>query len=127
MKDGIFEEAVNRILPRLHELPFDARRKRMTTIHRELNHEIAFVKGAPREVLQLCRTILINDEVVPLTNQLRTEILDVNDDYARRPARPGFRATQPATPYRRLHSREHRTGFNVHGLDGNDGSAQAAG
>ncbi len=83
MKDGIFEEAVNRILPRVHELPFDARRKRMTTIHREVNREIAFVKGAPREVLQLCTTILINDEVVPLTNQLRTEILEVNDEYAR--------------------------------------------
>ena len=83
MKGGIFEEAVHRILPRVHELPFDARRKRMTTIHRELNREIAFVKGAPREVLQLCTTILIDDEVVPLTNQLRAEILDVNDDYAR--------------------------------------------
>ena len=75
MKDGIFEEAVKRILPRVHELPFDARRKRMTTIHRELNREIAFIKGAPREVLQLCTTALINDEIVPLTNQLRTEIL----------------------------------------------------
>ena len=30
MKEGITEEAVNRILPRIHELPFDARRKRMT-------------------------------------------------------------------------------------------------
>ncbi len=83
MKAGIFEEAVNRILPRVHELPFDARRKRMTTIHREVNREVAFVKGAPREVLQLCTKILVNDEVVPLTNQLRAEILDVNDDYAR--------------------------------------------
>jgi magnesium-transporting ATPase (P-type) len=83
MKEGIFEEALNRILPRLHEIPFDARRKRMTTIHRAGNREIAFVKGAPREVLQLCTNILINDEVVPLTNQLRAEILDVNDGYAR--------------------------------------------
>jgi Ca2+-transporting ATPase len=83
MKAGISEEAVNRILPRIHEIPFDARRKRMTTIHREVNCEIAFIKGAPREVLQLCTKILVNDVVVPLTNQLRTEILGVNDDYAR--------------------------------------------
>jgi magnesium-transporting ATPase (P-type) len=83
MKDGITEEAVNRILPRIHELPFDARRKRMTTIHREVNREIAFVKGAPREVLQLCTKILIHDQVVPITNQLRAEILAANDDYAR--------------------------------------------
>ncbi|MBI3153662.1 MAG: cation-transporting P-type ATPase [Chloroflexi bacterium] len=83
MKEGILEEAVNRILPRVHEIPFDARRKRMTTIHREVNREIAFVKGAPREVLQLCTRILVNGEVLPLTNQLRAEILGVNDDYAR--------------------------------------------
>jgi magnesium-transporting ATPase (P-type) len=83
MKEGILEEALNRILPRIHEIPFDARRKRMTTIHREVNREIAFIKGAPREVLQLCTKILINDEVVPFTNQLRAEILGANDDYAR--------------------------------------------
>jgi P-type Ca2+ transporter type 2C len=83
MKAGILEEAANRILPRIHEIPFDARRKRMTTIHRELNREIAFIKGAPREVLQLCSKILVNDVVIPLTNQVRAEILGVNDDYAR--------------------------------------------
>lgn len=83
MKEGIMEEAMNRILPRIHEIPFDARRKRMTTIHREVNREIAFVKGAPREVLQLCTRVLIEDQVVPLTNQTRAEILAVNDEYAR--------------------------------------------
>ena len=83
MKEGITEEAVNRILPRIHEIPFDARRKRMTTIHREVNCEIAFVKGAPREILQLCTKILVNGNVIPLTSQLRTEIMSVNDQYAR--------------------------------------------
>jgi magnesium-transporting ATPase (P-type) len=83
MKAGIQEESVNRILPRAHELPFDARRKRMTTIHREVNREIAFVKGAPREVLQLCTQISLGGEVIPLTNELRAEILSANDEYAR--------------------------------------------
>jgi Ca2+-transporting ATPase len=83
MKDGVLEEAANRILPRIHEIPFDARRKRMTTIHREAGREIAFVKGAPREVLQLCSGIFLNGKSLPLTNQLRAEIMGVNDDYAR--------------------------------------------
>ena len=83
MKAGILEQAVNRILPRIHELPFDARRKRMTTIHRGVNREMAFIKGAPREVLQLCTKVLINGEEAPLTNQLRAEIQRVNDEYAR--------------------------------------------
>ena len=83
MKEGILEEAVNRILPRVHEIPFDARRKRMTTIHREVNREIAFIKGSPREVLQLCTKILVNNEVVLLTHQLRAEVMGANDEYAR--------------------------------------------
>jgi magnesium-transporting ATPase (P-type) len=55
----------------------------MTTIHRKVNREVAFIKGSPREVLQLCTKILINNEVLPLTDQLRSEIMGVNDDYAR--------------------------------------------
>jgi magnesium-transporting ATPase (P-type) len=77
------EKALALMYPRVHEIPFDARRKRMTTIHREFSSEIAFVKGAPREILQLCTRIQIDDEVVPLTNTLRAEILAANDEYAR--------------------------------------------
>jgi P-type Ca2+ transporter type 2C len=83
MKAGITDDALRWIIPRVHEIPFDARRKRMTTIHRDTTGEVAFVKGAPREVLQLCTKILINDEVVPLAQGLRAEILTVNDEYAR--------------------------------------------
>ncbi len=69
--------------PRIHELPFDARRKRMTTIHRNAAGEIAFVKGAPREVLQLCTHIMLNGEAVPLDRALRAEVMAANDEYAR--------------------------------------------
>jgi len=47
---GMLEES----MPRLAELPFDAQRKRMTTIHRNRDGVIAFVKGAPEEVLAAC-------------------------------------------------------------------------
>jgi Ca2+-transporting ATPase len=83
MKGGFDEIAVNRSLPRLHELPFDAQRKRMTTIHQDGQWEIAFVKGAPREVLSLCTRILLYDKAIQLTDELRAEILAANDDYAR--------------------------------------------
>ena len=83
MKAGITDDALRWIIPRVHEIPFDARRKRMTTIHRDTTGEIAFIKGAPREILQLCTKILIYEEVLPLTNELRAEILAVNDEYAR--------------------------------------------
>jgi len=58
-------------LPRVHEIPFDARRKRMTTIHREVDREVAFVKGAPREVLQICSHILVDGESQPISEAVR--------------------------------------------------------
>ncbi len=94
LKSGLVEEVLNKTLPRIHELPFDARRKRMSTIHQvnrkdglfpeiSAGQQVAFVKGAPREVLQLCTHIRMHGEVTPLDDSLRTRILSANDDYAR--------------------------------------------
>ena len=63
MKATLSEDALRLQYPRVHEIPFDARRKRMTTIHRSAGGEVAFVKGAPREILQLCTHILIDGDV----------------------------------------------------------------
>jgi len=94
LKSGLLEETLNSNLPRIHEIPFDARRKRMSTIHQvqlqdglfpdiSVGQQVAFVKGAPREVLQLCTHIRMHGEVIPLGDSLRTRILSANDDYAR--------------------------------------------
>ena len=83
LKFGINEKELNLQYPRVHEIPFDARRKRMTTIHRSNQTEYAFVKGAPREVLQLCTQIQLNGEVLNLENKHRVDIMAANDDYAR--------------------------------------------
>lgn len=40
--------------PRVHELPFDSDRKRITTIHRNGSHFEALTKGAPESLLPLC-------------------------------------------------------------------------
>ncbi len=87
LKYNMDEETVAGTLPRIHEIPFDARRKRMTTIHRAVDHEVAFVKGAPREVLQLCSHILVDGESQPLSETIRTDIMSTNDDYSRRALR----------------------------------------
>jgi Ca2+-transporting ATPase len=51
---GFAKEALGKTLPRLGELPFDAERKCMTTLHRDGDAIIAFVKGAPEEILTRC-------------------------------------------------------------------------
>ena len=55
----------------------------MSTIHRNGTGEVAFVKGAPKEVLQLCTRILINGEVRDLDEATRAAILAANDADAR--------------------------------------------
>jgi Ca2+-transporting ATPase len=83
LKADVNEGALVILYPRVHEIPFDARRKRMTTIHREFSSEIAFTKGAPREILQLCTQIQMGGEVLPLDDNLRAQIMATTDDYAR--------------------------------------------
>ncbi len=87
LKYNLNEADVSMLLPRIHEIPFDARRKRMTTIHREIDREIALSNGAPREILQLCSHILVVGEFRPLDGLIRTEIMAENDNYARRALR----------------------------------------
>jgi P-type Ca2+ transporter type 2C len=87
LKAGVDEEKLDDDYPRIHEIPFEAARKRMTTIHRKNGVEVAFVKGAPREVLQSCTHVLIDGEEHPLDDETRAEILKVNDSYARRALR----------------------------------------
>jgi magnesium-transporting ATPase (P-type) len=87
LKFGLQESTLEGQSPRIHEIPFEARRKRMSTIHRSPHGEIAFIKGAPREVLQLCSQILIDHKSQPLDKDLENEILSTNDEYARRALR----------------------------------------
>ncbi|HEY3289678.1 MAG TPA: HAD-IC family P-type ATPase, partial [Anaerolineae bacterium] len=82
-KGGINEVQVAHDYPRVHELPFDARRKRMSTIHHTAEGEVAFIKGAPKEVLQLCTQIEIDGEIQPMSGALRAQVMAANDEYAR--------------------------------------------
>jgi Ca2+-transporting ATPase len=106
MKGGLNQEEAARTFPRVHELPFDARRKRMSTIHRLAGEEVALVKGAPREVLQLCTHILIHGQTVLLDTETRSRILTVNDDYARSALRVLALAQRSLPPRKGVYSPE---------------------
>lgn len=51
---GMDKSEIEKRLPRIHELAFDAERKRMTTLHQGETGVIAFSKGAPETLLPLC-------------------------------------------------------------------------
>jgi len=82
-KAGIDLEALSRQTPRLRELPFDSRRKRMSTVHRVGSEQVAYIKGAPKEVLALCSHIRQDGEDRELIEGLQGEIMAANDEYAR--------------------------------------------
>jgi len=50
-------------LPRIDEIPFDANRKRMTTIHQDHNKFISFTKGAAETVIEVCSGIITTDGI----------------------------------------------------------------
>lgn len=65
--------------PRIGEAPFDSGRKMMSTVHTTPESTILqFTKGAPDEVLKRCTSIWRNGAAIPLTDELRDEILSAN-------------------------------------------------
>lgn len=87
-KGGLDLAAEAQQMPRLGALPFDAHRKRMSTIHQSAGTPhatpIAYVKGAPKEVLALCTRRFLHGQVCPLEETHRAQIIAANDTAARR-------------------------------------------
>lgn len=96
VKAGAVTQELDAKYPREHEIPFDSTRKRMVTVHEIVNpgggdispyyadektnwYTIA-VKGAPDVVLGLCTYIGDYDnQPIPLTDELRQQVLDANE------------------------------------------------
>ena len=91
-KGGVQQDALAIAMPRVQEIPFDSDRKRMTTIHRNdglaaqdgftFPPIVAFVKGAPDVVLDLCTHVLDDGISEPLTPAMRRTILEQNHEMA---------------------------------------------
>jgi P-type Ca2+ transporter type 2C len=82
---GLVKPTLEERFPRVSELAFDSERKCMTTVHRvptELPNEwplgasthVAFTKGAPGGLLEVCTRVLINGEVQRLDEAQRERI-----------------------------------------------------
>lgn len=82
-KAGIIKADSEEKYPRLQEIPFDSSRKLMSTFH-EFDGQLAMlVKGAPDELLNRCTQINLGGKVLPLTDELRKKVLDVNEGFAK--------------------------------------------
>ena len=96
-KAGLWRDATEKVLRRILEIPFDSERKRMTTIHQvqtsgaelcfNCPSTVAFVKGAPDLVLDLCDHISIDGTAIQLSDGKKKEVLAVNQNMARQALR----------------------------------------
>jgi Ca2+-transporting ATPase len=102
-KAGLHRDRVEALFPRIAEIPFDAERKLMSTIHRApaegavdsreavgINAEapyILFVKGAPDLLLERCTHCQKMGELRELTPEKRRRVLEINASLASRALR----------------------------------------
>ncbi len=94
-KAGYWPKKLEEHFPRVNEIPFDADRKRMTTIHAlqaesadnpspfaNQNDYAAIVKGAPDLVLERCTHVQTDEGPVPMTDAWREKVSAANVEMA---------------------------------------------
>ncbi len=82
-KGGMQKNEVERQYPRKGEIPFSSERKGMTTIHDMPDGQrVAYMKGSPETVLQLCKHIYQNGREIKLSKVNRDKILSKNEEMA---------------------------------------------
>ena len=82
VKSGLLKGSLEREFPFVEEIPFDSLRKKMTTIRRDKDAFIAFVKGAPDLLLGDCTRIQENGRIRKIDDEDRQKILMKNTGLA---------------------------------------------
>ena len=116
---GLWKSDVERSLPRIAEQPFEAERKRMTTVHtippiatpmaeplkRVVSEfaghgpSIAFTKGSVASLIEVSTQVWVDGQAAPIDDQWRQKILAANDQLACNGMRVlGFAFRPIATP-----------------------------
>ena len=81
-------EMAQKVLPnlaapdRVDEVPFDADRMRMSTVHTLREGPLLCCKGAPETVTPLCNRLLVDGKARPFTRELRGKILAAQEAMA---------------------------------------------
>lgn len=65
---------IQKIYPRIHELPFDSDRKLMSTINKYKDKQYLFIKGAPDHLIKRCSHYLIDDKKYKITEEFKKQL-----------------------------------------------------
>ena len=82
IKFNIFKNDLNNNHKRVNEIPFDSERKLMTTVNCYDNEFKVITKGAIDSLLIICTKVLINGEVIPITDEIKNSFLNASDKMA---------------------------------------------
>lgn len=74
---GLEKEQLDNETPRVAEYPFDSTRKRMSTVVKKDSDFEIYTKGAVDQLLTICTHILVNEEVLSITEAMKDEILEM--------------------------------------------------
>jgi Ca2+-transporting ATPase len=82
IKVGLKPADLNTREPRVGEIPFTSERRRMTTLHTTSSGAIAYSKGAADDIVAGCTRQFRPDGEIPLTDECRQRVLDVERQMA---------------------------------------------
>lgn len=82
-KAGIWREVAEKTQRRMAENPFEAERRRMSTIYQSQDGKVSvYVKGAVDTILALCDSYFDGEKERPLTPEMTARIMAQNEDMA---------------------------------------------
>jgi Ca2+-transporting ATPase len=82
-KSGLKLDDLKSQYPRVSEIPFSSQRRLMTTVHKTPERgQVAYVKGSPERVLELCEFFHLKGEKKRLDSKRRSELLNKNEEMA---------------------------------------------
>jgi len=82
-KSNMETDNVKKQYPRVAEIPFSSERRLMTTVHDTPSGlKMAYVKGSPERVIELCEFIHHEGKTKKLNEKLRSELLSKNEEMA---------------------------------------------
>lgn len=85
---GLFREELEKNFKRINEIPFDSKRKRMTTIHKlDTGNYMIITKGAPDILLGLCKYIKTPNGLQPMDKIMLTKLSSQNNQMAEKAMR----------------------------------------
>ncbi len=83
VKAGLQKNAIEKLFPRLSEIPFQSEKQYMATLHQKEIVRLAYVKGAPEKILSLSAFALKDGGQEHLNDSFRTSILEAVNSMAK--------------------------------------------